>query len=76
MGNLNGRPFKEKSLPVPPKRNKTIHKQNENIKCSNLNNFFSPFSTMFAKFQFGVDYNGHTVLHSLKKCNWSLATMT
>lgn len=31
---------------------------------------------MFAKFQFDVDYNGHTVLHSLKKCNWSLATMT
>lgn len=29
-----------------------------------------------AKFQFDVDYNGHTVLQSLKKCNWSLAAMT
>lgn len=31
---------------------------------------------MLAKFQFDVDYNGHTVLQSFKKCNWSLAAMT
>lgn len=30
----------------------------------------------FAKFQFDVDYNGHTVLQSLKKYNWLLAAVT
>lgn len=31
---------------------------------------------MLAGFWFVVDYNGHTALQSLKKCNWLLAAMT
>lgn len=82
MDNLNAEPFRQKFRAIPPnthtqKNNPKTHKHNENIKHSNLNNFLVFFfSVMFAKFQFDVDYNGHTVLQSLKKCNWSLATMT